>query len=349
MTLRSAVRAIIVLAVLVVACWFTLRAVDMQSVSASLNHISWPLVACIVPIILFSHYVRALRWVTILSPSVRVQGTWHALSAVLIGYASSVIIPRSGELVRPWIFSRRTHVPLGTAISSVVVERVLDVLTLLCGFGVVVLFQRDRVLQALPTLTPTTLLMSVVLPVFLLTLVIALLAFTSVGMLLAEFVRARIHNGVGIRLLRLMQNVREGTAAVRTPALWFRLLLQTLLMWFLYAVPLWLLFHAMPLAVFSQMGIVDAAFMLVVISVGVTIAPTPGALGVYQGFAQTALVQSYGATPAEGLAFGIVAWLVNYGVALISGGLCLVLEFQSGLSFKAFKDVRRDVNANHST
>lgn len=338
----------IVLVVLVAACWYTLRSVDIASLSHSLDDVSWLIVACVVPIILASHYVRALRWVTILSPIVTVRRVWPALSAVLIGYASSVIVPRSGELLRPWILSRRTGIPLGTSISSVVVERVVDVLTLLCGLGIMFAFQQERVLRAVPGLTTGSLLISIVLPAFVLTVAIVLVAFTSVGLRVADIVRRRVHTRFGEWLHVMMTHVRQGTAAVRTPALWMRLILQTVIMWTLYAIPLWLLFKAMPLTSLASMDLADAAFMLVILSVAVTIAPTPGAIGVYQGFAQTALVQAYGATAAEGLAFGIAAWLVNYGVALLSGAVCLVLEFRSGLTIASFRRVRSDVRASSS-
>lgn len=348
MTLRSVLRMLVVLAVLIAAIWFTMRSVDVTSLSNSLNGVSWWIVAGVIPIILASHYVRAIRWVTILSPSVPLRRPWPAFSAVLVGYGSSVIIPRIGEILRPWVFSRRTRVPLGTAISSVVLERVIDVLTLLCGLGIMFAFQHERVLRAIPGLTTQSLLLSIVLPAFVLVLAIVLVAFTTVGLGLAEVMRRRISSGFGEWLLKMMRHVREGTTAVRTPALWTRLVLQTALMWLLYAIPLWLLFKAMPLTSLASLNLVDAAFVLVILSVGVTIAPTPGALGVYQGFAQTALVQAFGASPAEGLAFGITAWLVNYGVVLVAGAISLVLEFRSGLTVASFRRVRHDIQESSS-
>lgn len=337
---------LVVLVVLVVACWFTLRAVDIVSLRQSLAGITWPVVLCVVPVILASHYVRALRWVAILSPAVPVPRVWPAFSAILVGYAASVIIPRSGELLRPWIFSRRTNIPLGTSISSVVVERILDVITLLCGLGIVFAFQHELVLRAIPGFTIGGLLLSFVLPAFVLIVAIVLVAFTSLGVRFADFVRRRVRVGIGNWMHTIMTQVREGTNAVRTPALWTRLLVQTVVMWALYAVPLWILFKAMPFTSLSALNLADASFVLVVLSVAVAIAPTPGALGIYQGFAQTALVQAYAASPAEGLAFGIIAWLANYGVALVSGAICLLMEFRSGLTIASFRGVRSDVEAS---
>jgi hypothetical protein len=54
---------------------------------------------------------------------------------------------------------------------------------------------------------------------------------------------------------------------------------------------------------------------------------------VYQGFAQVALMRMYGATASEGLAFGILAWVINYGVALTVGGLAFMIESRQGISW----------------
>ncbi|MCX6139971.1 MAG: hypothetical protein NTX15_03945, partial [Candidatus Kapabacteria bacterium] len=83
--------------------------------------------------------------------------------------------------------------------------------------------------------------------------------------------------------------------------------------------------------------LIDASIILVIIALGVTIAPTPGALGIYQSFAQAGLVSLAGASATEGLAFGILTWLVNYGVALIVGALCWVAETRHGLTFKTLR------------
>src|SRR5207249_6705703 len=68
------------------------------------------------------------RWRILLRPVGAVSlGT--ALSATLLGFGASMVLPlRLGEIVRPAFLARRAHVALPAAVSSVVLERLFDVL-----------------------------------------------------------------------------------------------------------------------------------------------------------------------------------------------------------------------------
>ncbi len=78
--------------------------------------------------------IRAQRWVRVLRP-VGAVPLDAALSATAIGFASGVVLPfRLNELVRPLLLGRRTGIGLAPALSSLVVERLLDVLFVVLCF-----------------------------------------------------------------------------------------------------------------------------------------------------------------------------------------------------------------------
>jgi hypothetical protein len=88
----------------------------------------------VVVLSLASHVVRAQRWRILLRPVVAAP-YGPALSATLVGFAASMVLPlRAGEIVRPWLFSRRVGIGLAPAVASVVVERLLDMLLVLTCF-----------------------------------------------------------------------------------------------------------------------------------------------------------------------------------------------------------------------
>ena len=93
--------------------------------------------------------IRAQRWVRLLRPVGHVP-LGAALSATAIGFASGVVLPlRLGELVRPALLGRRTGIGLGPALSSVVVERLLDVLFIvLCFLALSVLYPLPGAVRA---------------------------------------------------------------------------------------------------------------------------------------------------------------------------------------------------------
>ncbi len=341
MNARTVIRILIGVVVVVAALWYVLSLANIDQMMAIMSHAAaLPLLASI-PIILASHVMRARRWKTLLTPRQPNVSMWTGFSAIMIGYAANTIVPRVGEILRPWVFSRRERIPMSTAVSSVVVERVLDVFTLLIGILLVVVIERDHVTQAIPQFSPQLILTTLVLPVVLIVVLASIMIFTPAGQWVIDHVLTRMHARLGAFASRIYANVHEGVAVIKAPSLWLRLAVESVVIWALYILPLWLALQSITFSVPMTFSIGDAAVLLVIISIGVTIAPTPGALGIYQGFAQLALVRIYHATPDEGLAFGILAWVVNYGVSLLVGGTCWIIEVRRGLSWR---DVRGTVS-----
>jgi len=334
MNKSTVIRIVIGVVFFVAALWYVLSLANIdQMIAIMSNAAPLPLLASI-PIILASHVMRARRWKTLLTPRQPNVSMWAGFSAIMIGYAANTIVPRVGEILRPWVFSRRENIPMSTAVSSVVVERVLDVLTLLIGIALVVVIERDHVTAAIPQFSSQQILTTLVLPVLLVVVVASLMVFTPVGPWFIRRVVTRINAKLGAFAARVFANVQEGVAVIKAPSLWLRIVVESIVIWGLYILPLWLALQSITFANPISFSIGDAAVLLVIISIGVTIAPTPGALGVYQGFAQLALVNIYHATPDEGLAFGILAWIVNYGVSLLVGGTCWIIEVRRGLSWR---------------
>jgi len=81
-----------------------------------------------------SYYIRAQRWRVLLRPVGDVP-FYAALSATVIGIGSSAVLPlRLGEFIRPALLGRRTGISVSAALSSVVLERLFDMLTVVLFF-----------------------------------------------------------------------------------------------------------------------------------------------------------------------------------------------------------------------
>lgn len=333
MNKRSIVRVTIVVSVLALAIWLIARSVDFNAMFDIVNGSNIWLLLASVPAILISHVIRAHRWNWLLSEEPTIPPITRSFSAVMIGYAANTLVPRSGELLRPFVLSQRTKVTFATALSSVVVERILDVFTLLAAIVAILLWNAEPIVAAIPTFDPTMVVSSFAIPTVLLLVVLVFLTFTDAAPAMISGLVGRFSPSIAERLRSMFADVRKGAAVLRRPRTWPIILVDTVVIWFLWVIALWLVLIAMPWKG-SSFSLLDGAILLVVTAIGVTIAPTPGALGVYQGFAQVALMRMYGATANEGLAFGILAWVINYGVALIVGGIAFMIESRHGISWK---------------
>lgn len=332
MTLRTFLRIVASVLLLAVAGWYVLQSADLDRTWTMLSQANGWLLAASVPVILASHLARAIRWQFLLDDGGTTVSRWEAFRAVMIGYAANTVVPRSGEVLRPWILSRRTSVPMGRALGTVVVERVLDVLTLLAGIAAITIVEQERLLLVFPDVPLGSAVVSVVLPVVVLIAVLVAVVATPLGRHLIDAVFGRRRPALARTMVSTLETIRAGLASIGRRRTAVRVAMWTVVLWVLYILPIQLIHQAMDLQ--PSIGFGDAGLLLVIISIGVTIAPTPGALGVYQTFAQTSLVVLFSAAPSDGLAFGILAWLLNYGLAIVVGSVCLVPILGKGITLR---------------
>lgn len=87
-----------------------------------------------------SVFFRTLRWQSLLS-NIRVISIFRLFPVVVIGYMANNLLPlRIGELVRSYYIGERENISKTSALATIVVERLLDALTLLVFIAVVAAF-----------------------------------------------------------------------------------------------------------------------------------------------------------------------------------------------------------------
>ena len=95
----------------------------------SLKSANYWWIALLVPISLLGHWIRALRWKYLMAPIKKDCKLSHLFGAIMIGYAVNNVLPRVGELVRPYVLGNQEQVSKSAALATVVVERILDLLS----------------------------------------------------------------------------------------------------------------------------------------------------------------------------------------------------------------------------
>ena len=122
-----------------VAVWFSMRDVDAGAVWAALKSANYIGFAIAVASTLLGFWLRALRWRSLIA-SPRPIGLGALFSATMIGFMANNVLPlRLGEIVRPWALARRADLPRSRLFATVVVERAVDMITLLAILGIALL------------------------------------------------------------------------------------------------------------------------------------------------------------------------------------------------------------------
>lgn len=306
----------------VVLLYFSFKGLDFKTLKNYILSANYWWALASLPVMFASHWARAIRWKTILKPISKSRSTWNLFSAVMAGYAVNNLIPRGGELVRPFYYSRREKISFTMTFATIIVERFLDLISLLLMFTLVSFFFRNQLRLALPNLHIENLFV----PTFLLIILVAI-SFNKkwINSILSKFIRP-----FSIKLYDKLDNLFKkfffGLQSIKEPKLYFQLIYESFLMWFLYTMPLYLMFFSFTFGPKYNLGFDDAILLIVISGVGYTIAPTPGAIGFYHFLIQNTLYRLYGISLEESLAYATVTHAVNYFSQVIVGGFFLLRE-----------------------
>lgn len=309
-----------------------------QNVGASLAAIGhanvWPLIGGIL-IMFLSHVARAMRWQIVLRPLKRRTSAWLAFKATIAGYAMNNLIPRSGEIVRPYIMSRGEQIPMAGTLASVIVERLTDVLALAGLIVFSLLSFESRVTNVFPMFTGSIIWglagMLVLLIGFILVFFSERRTEQLVGLIARPF-SAKIGEKIG----RIGRDFSKGLRGLERGAI-LPLLLGTVAIWVLYGLSMYVSLKGFGGPAMSALTLRDAFLLLTLSGIAFTI-PTPGGLGSYDALITTGLSMIFGVPPSIALAYAVATHALSYISTTLIG---LVFLFQEGISFSSAKHLTK--------
>ena len=326
-----AIRFTLITLLLVASLWYAVRDVEWGAVWDAAGEANLLLVFGVGAVVLLAHLARAIRWRYLIAEDREIP-LGPAFSATVIGYFASNIVPRSGEILRPYLLARRTGNRTSSLLATVVFERLLDGITLLLILGGILLLAGDelaRLLQGidgLEELTPGDLFIRLALPVGVLVLILVLLLTTTLG----EKIVARLERHLPKRFADRVDGVYRGfRAGLRPPGgihSTGMIILWTVVIWGGYALSLHCGLLAFGLQVDPGLNFGDSIVILGLTTIGVAIAPTPGGFGIFHTFARATLVGLYGVGVERAVAFAFTVHFAQYAATMIVGGYFALRE-----------------------
>ena len=120
--------------------YLSIRGIHFQDVAQGFKTIRYGYVLPVLIIMFIMQALRSLRWGVILSPIVKVDQL-SLFSVTSVGFLAIIAIPaRLGELARPYLITRKSHIRMTAAVGTILVERVFDCLTVLLIFLLALFF-----------------------------------------------------------------------------------------------------------------------------------------------------------------------------------------------------------------
>jgi glycosyltransferase 2 family protein len=246
----------------------------------------------------------------------------------VVGFMTGLFVPRAGEVVRPYLIGRRHGIRISAAFASIILERLVDLITVLILFG---LYLYVLPAPAAQTRGPLLRVLKVGGGAA------ALAALAVLGVLVAFHLHAERALAVLGRLLRwlparlatpleqMLRSFGEGLAVLKAPpGHLLAILAQSFVVWLSIAAGFYWNNRAFGLDLPFQSSFLLISFL----TVGVAV-PTPGMVGGFHESYLLALTQAYGVDKEVAAAAGIAGHALTNLPILILG---LALLGREGLT-----------------
>lgn len=301
------------LAISILALWLALRGLDLSHLWNALITANY---VWLIPALIFhfaSLVTRSLRWQVLLGTDKVDLATsfWVENIGYLVG---NVIHARVGDAARVVIINQRKPVSIEHALSTVVVERIFDLLAVVVmALALIPVMQippewlsKARILGALGIVGVLAAITLVALGEFTERLLAAILS--RVRWIKPEPWLARWHNLVG------------GFSALGSVRGVLVVLMWTAATW-IFAIGV---FWAVMMAFMPQAPFQASVFVLAAEAFGLVVPATPGNWGVWEAIAKESLRLAFGLPEPQAMSFGLVVHVFEYAAANIVGLIGMV-------------------------
>jgi glycosyltransferase 2 family protein len=332
--MRSSVRTTLVLAAAAALVALFLRGIDIRAVGSDIAHAHPAWLMLSLATFLLNIVIRSRRWQFLLQPLGPVSFA-NAFRATAVGFAANSVLPaRAGEVIRPYFLSRYEPMSATGAFATIILERLLDVITvlvLLASF--VFLFRHDQEMSGLAAFTAVR--WAGIVAAAAAASVLAVLFFLAgnpVGLdrlLIALDRRLPLRFAGGAR--RVAGRFAAGLAAIRRPSQLLLALLWSFPLWLLIAVGIWSVARAFDLPV----PFAGSFLMIALLVIGGAV-PTPGGIGGFHEAFRVGATTFFGARDESAVGAAIVLHAFSIGPVLVLGS---VFAAHAGLKFGAMRQL----------
>lgn len=291
--------------------WWMYRNTDFQEIENTvLYKMDWGWMLFSLVFGVTAQLFRGIRWRQTLEPIGEKPRWSDCIHAVFISYASSLIIPRSGEFARCAILTKYDNVSFTKALGTVVTERVIDSLLILVITAAVVLSQfpvfntffdhtGTNLEQTLREFTTTG---------YIVTAICLVITIGFIWLILKKFT-------LMTKLKAIVANIKEGVLSLKDVKNKWLFAFYTIAIWASYFLHYWLTFKCFNFT--EELGFTAAIVSFIVGSISV-IVPTPNGAGPWHFAVKTILVL-YGVASVNAEAFALIVHTIQTALVPLLG------------------------------
>lgn len=302
--------------------WWMYRDTDFHAMEEMLLHeMDWGWMLFSLVFGVTAQLFRGIRWKQTLEPLDEHPRMMDCIHAVFISYASSLIIPRSGELSRCGVLARYDGTSFMKSLGTVVTERVIDSLLILF-ITLVVILSQVTIFSSFFDQTGTNLgdiLRGFTTTGYIVTAICLVITLGFLWILMKRFTFME-------KLKDMVNKLKEGILSLRGVQNKGLFGFYTLAIWVSYFLHYWITFQCFDFTANLSFTVAIVSFIVGSISV---IVPTPNGAGPWHFAVKTILVL-YGLADTDAVTFVLIVHTIQTALVPLLGVFSLVaLSFRT--------------------
>lgn len=315
---KKTIKYVFFFAVGVAMFWWVYKDLDTDKLIKNLRQVNyfWLIITLLLGIL--AHFVRAIRWNLLIQPLGYKPRLHNSFFSVLILYLTNLILPRAGEIARCTVLARYEKIPASKLIGTVIIERMVDLVTLLL-IAIIIFFINLDVFQKFyethPNLQNT---LSNLLSVKFI-LILILLGISVIAILM--FLNRKSDNKIIVKVQKLKKEFFEGIKSILQLEKKGAFIILTFTIYLFYFLMLYLVFFAYPPTSHLTVKIGLITFLLSGLAM---IVPIQGGIGLWHIMVIESLFV-YGIDKENGEIFALIAHTSTQLIYLIFGVIAFIL------------------------
>ena len=293
------------LAVGIILLWFAFHNVNFRSLADGLKKADYWWLLLSIFFGFLAYISRARRWVLLINPLGYNPSLLNTFNALMTGYLANLALPRLGEVTRCVALGKKENIPIDQLFGTVVVERTIDFITLLC-IMVIMLFTSGELISQFFKESIFIPLQQKVFSLFGFTWIIwAILISLPVIMifLLIRYKKRLRKTRFFSKIFNLARGIINGLKTITNLKRKWEFILHTIFIWVNYTLMTWVVVFAIDST--SHLTLGDSVFLLVIGGLAMS-APVQSGLGAFHYIISRGLAFVEGVKLEDGLIYALL-------------------------------------------
>ncbi|HUL45224.1 MAG TPA: lysylphosphatidylglycerol synthase transmembrane domain-containing protein [Bacteroidota bacterium] len=297
--------------------YFAFRGTDLSNLWQILSGANYWWVLASLPPLFISHLFRAWRWEYLLRPVKPNLRFRNLFSAMIVGYMLNNVLPRAGEIARPYAIGKLEGVSRSAAFGTVFMERIFDVLSFMVVIALIPVVYSGPLTQILPWLEETSIWISAI-TLAILACLVFLMIRRDIVVRFMNFLSRFLPKKYADIVSRITHSFLDGFLFLKDRRSYAMIVFLSAMVWIFYIIMMYLPFLAFGLTRDHGLDWNAALVIQAISSIGFMM-PTPGATGSYHYFVIESMTKLYGVNMEIARSYATVTHAVGFLATMVVG------------------------------